>query len=290
MELNPRKCAMATTDGLPGLQLRLYPHLGNPWHWVPAADSVPYLGLQLPPDGEFTLQRKHRLCLAAVHHPCLNTLALPKVVQDVILAILGGVSSTSPPSSPTTPTPCATWTTSRSRSRRTGRGTLLTPRGQPTGQPDPGAHAGANTVPAGHGGPRRHARPPPLGLGARLGHQDVLGHRRRTWHLPRGHYPVLEFAALAGGDWVKHVCRALAALGVGIYNVIACPRAAHVQLQSLPGQRRHAAYRQAAAPRHVPPDGATQDALARAPQAAPPLPRQRPPMASGGAGVPKPVR
>ena len=90
MELNPRKCAMATTEGVPGLQLRLCPHLENPWHWVPAADSVPYLGLQLQPDGEFSLQRKHRLRLAAVHHWCLNTLAPPKVVQDVMLAILGG--------------------------------------------------------------------------------------------------------------------------------------------------------------------------------------------------------
>ena len=47
MELNPCKCAVATTDGLPGLQLRLCPHLEHPWHWVLAADSVPYLGLQL---------------------------------------------------------------------------------------------------------------------------------------------------------------------------------------------------------------------------------------------------
>ena len=45
MELNPRKCAMATTEGVAGLHLRLCPHLADPWHWVPAADSVPYLGL-----------------------------------------------------------------------------------------------------------------------------------------------------------------------------------------------------------------------------------------------------
>ena len=59
---------------------------------MPAADSVPYLGLQLQLDGEFSLQRKHCLSLAAVHHGCLNTLAPPKVVQDIILAILGGVT------------------------------------------------------------------------------------------------------------------------------------------------------------------------------------------------------
>ena len=48
-------------------------------------------------------------------------------------------------------------------------------------------------------------------------------------------YPVPDFATLAGGDWVHRVPRALAALGVGLYNAIACPRAAHVQLQSPPG-------------------------------------------------------
>ena len=92
MELNPRKCAMATTERVRGLQLRLCPVLEIPWHWVPAADSVPYLGLQLQSDGEFSLQRKLRTRPAAVHHWCLNTLAPPKVVQDVILAILGEVT------------------------------------------------------------------------------------------------------------------------------------------------------------------------------------------------------
>ena len=92
MELNTRKCTMATTKRLPGLQLCLCPHLENPWHWVPAADSIPYLGLQLQPDGEFPLQRKHRLRLTAVRHWYPNTLAPPEVVQDVILTILGGVT------------------------------------------------------------------------------------------------------------------------------------------------------------------------------------------------------
>ena len=92
MELNPRKCAMATTEGVPGVQRRLCSHLENPWHWVPATDSVPYPGLQLQPDKEFSLQRKHRLRLATAHHWCLNTLAPPKVVQDNILAILGGLT------------------------------------------------------------------------------------------------------------------------------------------------------------------------------------------------------
>ena len=89
MELNPGKCAMTTTEGIPDLHLRLCPHLENSWHWVPAADSVPCLGLQLQPDGEFSLQRKHRLRLAAVRHWYLNTLAPPGAR---ILAILGGLA------------------------------------------------------------------------------------------------------------------------------------------------------------------------------------------------------
>ena len=68
MELNRRNCAMATTEGVPVLQLRLSPHLENPWHWVPAVESVPYMGLWLQPDGEFSLQRKQRLRLVTVHH------------------------------------------------------------------------------------------------------------------------------------------------------------------------------------------------------------------------------
>ena len=41
MELNRLKCAMATTEGILGLHLRLCLHLKTPWHWVLAADSVP---------------------------------------------------------------------------------------------------------------------------------------------------------------------------------------------------------------------------------------------------------
>ena len=48
------------------------------------------------------------------------------------------------------------------------------------------------------------------------------------------HYPVPEFATLVGGDWVHRIPRALTALVVGLYNPIACPRAAHIQLRSPP--------------------------------------------------------
>ena len=53
--------------------------------------------------------------------------------------------------------------------------------------------------------------------------------------MPRGAISCPELATLAGGDWVHRVPWALAALGVGLYNPIACPRAAHVQLESPPG-------------------------------------------------------
>ena len=90
MKLNSRICTMANTEGVLGPHLRLFPHLKNSWYCVLAADSVPYLGLQLQPDGKFPLQRKNLLRLAAVRHLCLNTLWPPKVVQDVILAVLEG--------------------------------------------------------------------------------------------------------------------------------------------------------------------------------------------------------
>ena len=39
---------------------------------------------------------------------------------------------------------------------------------------------------------------------------------------------------LAGGDWVHRIPRAMAALGVGLYNPIGCPREAQVQQKSPP--------------------------------------------------------
>ena len=52
---------------------------------------------------------------------------------------------------------------------------------------------------------------------------------------PEVHYPIPELAALAGGGWVHRVARALTAPEVGLYNPSACHRAAHVELQSPPG-------------------------------------------------------
>ena len=154
MELNPCKCAMATKEGVPGLQLRLCPHLEDPWHWVPAADSVPYLGLQLQPDGEFSLQRKHCLRLAAVHHWFLNTLSPLKVVQDVILAILGGATQYVAPfiaDNSDTARHLDQITIQVTRDRARYDFDPSPDRLQE--KPDPGAHTGANAVPAGGDGP-----------------------------------------------------------------------------------------------------------------------------------------
>ena len=236
MELNPRKCAMASTEGVPGLQLRLCPHLENPCHWVPAADSVPYLGLQLQPDGEFSLQRKHRLRLAAVHHWCLNTLAPPKVVQDVILAILGGVTQFVAPfiaddSDTARHVDHNTVQVAKDRAR------YAFDASQDSLQDD--RTLGLTRVPT-------RCQQAAVALVGTLVHHCSTSVRaevtRIFWEIagahsvcPEVHYPVPEFATLAGGDWVHRIPRALAALGVGLYNPIACPRAAHVQLQSPPG-------------------------------------------------------
>ena len=237
MELNPRKCAMATTEGVPGLQLRLCPHLENPWYWVPAADSVPYLGLQLQPDGEFSLQRKHRLRLAAVHHWCLNTLAPPKVVQDIILAILGGVTQYVAPfiaddSDTVRHLDHIMVQVAKDRARYAfdaSRDSLQDDR-----------TLGLTRVPT-------RCQQAAVALVGTLVHHRATSLRAEVtklfWEIasahgicPEVHYPVPEFATLAGGDWVHRIPRALAALGVGMYNPIARPRVAHVQLQSPPGK------------------------------------------------------
>ena len=209
MELNPRKCAMATTEGVPGLQLRLFPHLENPWHWVPAADSVPYLGLQLQPDGEFSLQRKHQLRLAAVHHWCLNTLGPPKVVQDVILAILGGMAQYVAPfiaddSDTAHHLDHITVQVAKDRARYAfdaSRDSLQDDR-----------TLGLTRLPT------RCQQAAVALVGTLVHHRSTSVRAEVTkmfWEIAEVHYPVPKFATLAGGDWVHRIPRALAALGMG---------------------------------------------------------------------------
>ena len=227
---------MATTEGVLGLRLRLCPHLESPWHWVPAADSVPYMGLQLQPDGEFSLQRKQRLRLAAVHHWCLNTLGPPKVVQDVILAILGGVTQyVAPFIANDSDTAChldhITVQVAKDRAQYAfdaSRDSLQDDR-----------TLGLTRVP-------KQCQQAAVALVGTLVHQRSTSVRAEVTRMfseiagahdicPEVHYPVPEFATLAGGDWVHRISPALAVRGVGLYNPITCPRAAHVQPQSPPG-------------------------------------------------------
>ena len=192
-ELNPRKCPMATTERVTGRHLRLCPRLEIPWHWVPAADSVPYLGLQLQTDGEFSLQHKHRLRLAAVHHWCLNTLAPPKVVQDVILVILRGVTEYIVP--------------------------FIADNSDTT------QHLDHITVKIGKKRARYafDASPDSLQGNRNLGLRGVPTWCRQTfWKItdahgicPEVHYPVPEFASLAESDCIHRIPWSLAVLGSG---------------------------------------------------------------------------
>ena len=92
IKLNPCK---ANTEGVLGLCL-----CPNCWHPEAAADSIPYFWLHLQPDAELFLQHKHRLSLAAVQHWCFNSLAPPKLIQDMILAVFGRVLQYVAPSIP----------------------------------------------------------------------------------------------------------------------------------------------------------------------------------------------
>ena len=290
MELNARKCAMATTEGVLSLQLHLCPHLENTWHWVVAADSVPYLGLQLQPNGKFSLQRKHRLHLAASHHWCLNTLAPPNGVRDVILAILGGVTQY-----------VAHFTADDSDTARhlyhitfgVAKDSARYACNAPRDSLQDNRTLGLTRVPT------RCQQAAVALVGTLIHHRSASVHAEVTrmfWKIagahgicPEAHYPIPEFATLEGGNCVHRVPRPWPLWGWGSTTPLLAPGRPRPAIVP-PGQRRHAAHRQAAAPRHVPPDGATHNAMRRAPQAVPPLPLQRRPVASSGAGVLQPVR
>ena len=290
MELNPRKCAMATTEGVPGLQLRLCPHPENPWHWVPAADSVSYLGLQLRPDGEFSLQRKHRLRLAAVHHWCLNTLAPPKVVQDVLLAILGGVTQYIAPfiaddSDTARHLDHITVQVAKDRARYAfdaSRDSLQDDRTLGlTRVPTRCQQAAVALV-----GTLVHHR----STSVRRGHQDVLGNSWRARNMSRGALPRPGVRNSSGGRLGPPHTPGPGRPGSGAVQPHRVPQGGPCPTTVPAGQHRHAAHRQAATPRHVTPDGATHNAVAWAPRATPPLPQHRRPVADGDAGVPQPMR
>ena len=169
-------------------------------------------------------------------HWCLNTLAPPKVVQDVILEILEGVTQYVAPfiednSDTAGHLDHITVQVRNDRARyafAASRDSLQNDR-----------TLGLMRVPT-----RRQQAA--VALVGTLVHHDSASVRaevtRMFWEkagahsiMPRGTLLVPEFATLAGGNWVHRILRALAALGVGLYNPIACTRAAHVQRQSPPG-------------------------------------------------------
>ena len=292
MELNPRKCAMATTEGVPGPAATPLPPPGKTrGTGYQRRTPSPTWDSSCSRTGSSPCSASTGLRLAAVHHWCLNTLAPPKVVQDVILAILGGVTQYVAPfiaddSDTARHLDHITVQVAKDRARYAfdaSRDSLQDDR-----------TLGLTRVPT-------RCQQAAVALVGTLVHHRATSVRAEVtkmfWEIagahgicPEVHYPVPEFATLAGGDWVQRIPRALAALGVGLYNPIECPRAAHVQLQSPPGKIVTLRNRQAATPRHVPPDGATRNAVAWAPRATPPLPRQRRSVADGGAGVPRPMR
>ena len=171
-----------------------------------------------------------------MHHWCLNTFAPPKVVQDVILAILGGVTQYVAPfiaddSDTARHLDHITVQVAKDRAQyafNASRDSLQDDRTLGlTRVPTQCQQAAVALV-----GTLVHHRP----TSVRAEFTKMFWEKAGAHGIcPEVHYPVTEFATLAGGDWVHRIPRALAALGVGLYNPIACPRAAHVQLQSPPG-------------------------------------------------------
>ena len=191
---------------------------------MPAADIVPYLGLQLQPEGEFSLQRKHRLRLAAVHHWCLNTLAPAKVVQDVILAILWGVTQYVAPfiaddSDTARHLDHITIQVAKDRARYAFDASRDSLQDDQT--------LGLTRVPT------RCQQAAVALVGTLVHHRSTFVRAKVTrmfWEIASAHgicpevdYPVPEFATLARGDWVQRIPWALAALGVGLANPISPP-------------------------------------------------------------------
>ena len=229
IELNPRKCAMATTEGVPGLHLRLCPHLEASWHWVPVANSFRYLALHLQRDGEFSLRRKHRPRLAAVHHWCLITPARPKVVQGVIYAILRRVTQY------VAPLIADDSDTARHLDHITVE--VAKDRARYAFNASPDSLVDDHTL--GRTRVTTRCQQATVALVGTLVHHRSATVRSEATRMiseiagahgfcAEVHYPFPGFATLAGGDRVNRIPRALAALRVGLYSSIECPRAAHV--------------------------------------------------------------
>ena len=179
---------------------------------------------------------QHRLRLAAVNHWCLNTLAPPNVVQAAILGILGGVTQYAAPfiaddSDTGRHLDHITVQVAKDRARYAFDASLDNMQNDRT--------LGLTRVPI----RRRQVATALLGT---LVHYSAASLRAESakmfWEIagaqgtcPGVHYPVPEFTSLLGGNWINRIPQAVAALDVGLYNPIECPRGADFQLQSPPG-------------------------------------------------------
>ena len=178
------------------------------------------------------MQCNLRLRLAAVHHWCLNIFAPLKVVQDVILVIPGGVTQYVAPfiaDDSDTARHLDQITVQVAKDRawyafNASRDSLQDDR-----------TLGLTRLPT------RCQQAAVALVGTLVDHRSAEA-TRIFWEMAGAHgicpevsYPVPEFATLPGGNLVNRIPRALAALGLGLYNPMECPRAAHVQLQSPPG-------------------------------------------------------
>ena len=236
MELDPRKCAMATTEGTSGLHLRLCPNLENPWHSVPAVDSVRYQGLQLQPDGEFywsaSTSCTWQQCTTGASTPsrrpkwCSTPFSgSPEGMTQYIAPFIADNSDTARHLDHITV----------KVAKHRARYALNTPRDSL--QDD--WTQGLMRVPT------RCQQGTVVLVGTLVPHRWASVRAEATsmfWEIagehgfcPVVHCPVPEFTTLAGGNWVNRIPRALAALEAGLHNPIECQGAADVQLQSFPG-------------------------------------------------------
>ena len=178
----------------------------------------------------------HRLRLAAVHHWCPHTLAPPKVVQDSNPAIPGGVTQYVTPfiANDSDTAPHLDHITVRVAKDRAWYAFDATQESLQDNRT-----LGLTRV-------QMRCRQATVAIVGTLVHHRSASVRvevtRIFWEIAGAHgicpevpYPVPEFVTLTKGDWVQRILRALAALEVGLYNPIAAPGAADVQLQSPPG-------------------------------------------------------
>ena len=171
-----------------------------------------------------------------MHNWCLKTLAPPKVVLEVILAILGGLTQYVAPfiaddSDTTRHLDHITVQVAKDRARCTSDASQDSLQDVWTLGLTRGPTCCQQAIMALVGTLVQHRSASLRAEATRMFWEIASAHGM----FPEVHYPVTEFATLAGRDWVNCIPRALATLGVGLYNPIQCHRAARVQLQSPPG-------------------------------------------------------